>query len=153
MRREICLATALAGGYPLAIARVSPARRCLVSVLRHDDPSAGYSRSGKPRRRNGGSAVFSVVAARAGGLLNVADLSRTVALPQNDVEALLCLAGSDLSCTTISPWAKNIGKRVIQTPKVYVNDSGLLAYFQGVTMDRLKTEASPSLRALLENLL
>jgi predicted AAA+ superfamily ATPase len=50
----------------------------------------------------------------------------------------------------LRPWEKNIGKRVIQTPKVYVNDSGLLAYLQGVTMERLKTEASLA-GALLEN--
>jgi hypothetical protein len=47
-------------------------------------------------------------------------------------------------------WARNLGKLVIQTPKVYVNDSVLLAFLQGVTMERLRTEASLS-GELLEN--
>ena len=151
LRREDLLATALAGGYPLAIARMSPARRdawfqsYVMTILQRDirDLANLADVTAVPR-------LLSVVAARAGGLLNVADLSRTVALPQTTLKRYFALLEATFLVQLLRPWAKNIGKRVIQTPKVYVNDSGLLAYLQGVTMDRLKTEASLA-GALLEN--
>ena len=37
----------------------------------------------------------------------------------------------------LRPWARNLGKRIIQTPKVYLNDTGLLAYLLCATVDRL----------------
>lgn len=40
----------------------------------------------------------------------------------------------------LRPWARNLGKRVILTPKVYLNDTGLLAYLLGMTAEHLKTE-------------
>jgi predicted AAA+ superfamily ATPase len=94
--------------------------------------------------------LLSVVAARAGGLLNVADLSRTVALSQTTLKRYFALLEATFLVQLLRPWARNLGKRVIQTPKVYVNDSGLLAYLQGVTMERLRAEASLA-GALLEN--
>jgi predicted AAA+ superfamily ATPase len=94
--------------------------------------------------------LLSVVAARAGGLLNFADLSRTVALPQTTLKRYFALLEATFLVQLLRPWARNLGKRVIQTPKVYVNDSGLLAYLQGVTIERLKAEGNLA-GALLEN--
>jgi predicted AAA+ superfamily ATPase len=50
----------------------------------------------------------------------------------------------------LRPSSRNIGKRVIQTPKVYLNDSGLLAYLLGATVDRVKTDGNLA-SMLLEN--
>jgi len=50
----------------------------------------------------------------------------------------------------LRPWARNLGKRVIQTPKVYLNDSGLLAHSLGATVDRLRSEGNLA-GAVLEN--
>ena len=151
LRREDLLAAALAGGYPLAVARMSSARRdawfqsYVVTILQRDirDLANLADVTAVPR-------LLSVVAARAGGLLNFADLSRTVALPQTTLKRYFALLEATFLVQLLRPWARNLGKRAIQTPKVYVNDSGLLAYLQGVTMARLKAE--PSLAgALLEN--
>jgi hypothetical protein len=35
-----------------------------------------------------------------------------------------------------------VGQRVIQTPKVYLNDTGLLSYLLGITIDRIKAEGT-----------
>jgi hypothetical protein len=94
--------------------------------------------------------LLAVVAARAGGLLNFADLSRTVALPQTTLKRYFALLETTFLVQLLRPWARNLGKRVIQTPKVYVNDSGLLGYLQGVTMERMKAEGSLA-GSLLEN--
>jgi len=80
------LETALA----VAIACCSPperhAPRRMVSVLRHDDAPAGYPRSTNIADVTAVPRLLSVVAARAGGLLNFADLSRSVALPQTTLK-------------------------------------------------------------------
>ena len=86
--------------------------------------------------------LLSVVAARAGGLLNFADLSRTVGLPQTTLKRYFALLESTFLVQLLRPWATNLGQRVIQTPKVYLNDTGLLSYLLGITVDRIKTEGT-----------
>ncbi len=94
--------------------------------------------------------LLSVVAARVGGLLNFADLSRTMALPQTTLKRYFALLEGTFLVQLLRPWARNLGKRAIQTPKIYLNDSGLLAYTLGATVDRLKSEGNLA-GAVLEN--
>ena len=133
----------IAGGYPMAITRHSAARRnvwfesYLMTTLQRDirDLANIADVTAVPR-------LLSVVAARAGGLLNFADLSRTVALPQTTLKRYFALLEATFLVQLLRPWSRNIGKRVIQTPKVYLNDSGLLAYLLGATVDRVKTDGN-----------
>jgi uncharacterized protein len=151
MRREELLAAVLAGGYPPAVARQSAARRnawfqsYAMTTLQRDIHALSNidDVTAVPR-------LLSVVAARAGGLLNFADLSRTIALPQTTLKRYFALLEATFLVQLLRPWAKNIGKRVIQTSKVYLNDTGLLASVLGLTLDRLKAEG-PLAGSLLEN--
>jgi uncharacterized protein len=86
--------------------------------------------------------LLSVVTARAGGLLNFVDLSRTAALPQTTLTRYFALLETMFLVQLLRPWFRNLGKRVIQTPKVYLNDSGLLAHLTGATVDRVQTDGS-----------
>jgi predicted AAA+ superfamily ATPase len=141
--RDEWLETALAGGYPLAVARRSATRRdawfqsYVMTMLQRDirDLANIADVTAVPR-------LLSVVAARAGGLLNFADLSRSVALPQTTLKRYFALLEGTFLVQLLRPWARNLGKRVIQTPKVYLNDTGLLAYLLGATVDRLKAEGN-----------
>ena len=141
VRREELLETVLAGGYPLAIARHNASRRnawfqsYIMTMLQRDirDLANIPDLTSIPR-------LLSVVAARAGGLLNFADLSRTVGLPQTTLKRYFALLESTFLVQLLRPWATNLGQRVIQTPKVYLNDTGLLSYLLGITIDRIKTE-------------
>jgi len=150
-QRAELLQAVLAGGYPLAVARMSPARRdawfqsYVLTILQREirDLANLGDVTAVPR-------LLSAVAARAGGLLNFADLSRTVALPQTTLKRYFALLEATFLVQLLRPWARNLGKRVIQTPKVYLNDSGLLAYLQGATLERLKAGGDLA-GALLEN--
>jgi predicted AAA+ superfamily ATPase len=141
--RDELLETALAGGYPLAVARQSATRRdawfqsYVMTMLQRDirDLANITDVTAVPR-------LLSVVAARAGGLLNFADLSRSVALPQTTLKRYFSLLEGTFLVQLLRPWARNLGKRIIQTPKVYLNDTGLLAYLLGTTVDRLKAEGN-----------
>jgi predicted AAA+ superfamily ATPase len=151
VRREELLETVVAGGYPLAVARQSATRRdawfqsYVMTMLQREirDLADIADVTAVPR-------LLSVVAARAGGLLNFADLSRSVALPQTTLKRYFALLEATFLVQLLRPWARNLGKRIIQTPKVYLNDTGLLAYLLGATVDRLKTEGNLT-GAILEN--
>lgn len=135
--------TILAGGYPLAIARHNASRRnawfqsYIMTMLQRDirDLANITDLTAIPR-------LLSVVAARAGGLLNFAELSRTVGLPQTTLKRYFALLESAFLVQLLRPWATNLGQRVIQTPKVYLNDTGLLSYLLGITIDRIKAEGT-----------
>jgi predicted AAA+ superfamily ATPase len=139
------------GGYPPAVARSSATRRdawfqsYIMAILQRDirDMANIADSTAIPR-------LLSVVSARAGGLLNFADLSRTMALPQTTLKRYFALLEGTFLVQLLRPWARNLGKRVIQTPKVYLNDSGLLTHTLAATVDRLKLEGNLA-GAVLEN--
>jgi len=149
--RDEWLEMLLVGGYPPAVARANAKRRdawfnsYVLTILQRDiRVLANISDvTAVPR-------LLSVVAARAGGLLNFADLSRSVALPQTTLKRYFALLEATFMVYLLRPWARNLGKRIIQTPKVYLNDSGLLSYLLGATADRLKSEGNLA-GAVLEN--
>jgi|SRR5579883_64591 predicted AAA+ superfamily ATPase len=148
--RELLEAT-VAGGYPAAIARQSVSRRnawfesYITTMLQRDvrDLANIADIAAVPR-------LLYVVATRAGSLLNFADLSRTMSLPQTTLKRYFALLEGTFLVQLLRPWARNLGKRVIQTPKVYLNDSGLLAYSLGATVERLQAEGNLA-GPLLEN--
>ncbi|HRT56697.1 MAG TPA: ATP-binding protein [Candidatus Paceibacterota bacterium] len=144
-------ARALAGGYPPALRRQKPARRgawfqsYLTAILQRDvrEIANVADLTVVPR-------LLALVATRAGGLLNFADLSRSLAVPQTTLKRYFALLEKTFLVQLLQPWATNLGQRIIQTPKVYLNDTGLLAHLLGLTPQRL--ELDPCLAgALLEN--
>ena len=142
---------ALAGGYPLALTRSVAARRrawfrsYVTTILQRDvrDLANIADLTAVPR-------LLALVATRAGGLLNFADLSRSLAVPQTTVKRYFALLEKTFLVQLLQPWATNLGKRIIQTPKVYLNDTGLLAHAMALTAERLELDASLA-GALLEN--
>jgi predicted AAA+ superfamily ATPase len=47
-------------------------------------------------------------------------------------------------------WSGNLGQRVIRSPKVYLNDTGLLTHLLGLTAERFLLDAGP-IGGALEN--
>lgn len=131
------------GGYPPAIARRLVARRkawfqsYLTTVLQRDirDLTHVADVTAVPR-------LMSVVASRAGCLLNFADLSRSLALPQTTLKRYFVLLEATFLVQLLRPWSSNLGQRVIQTPKVYLDDTGLLAHLLGLTPERLNVDGT-----------
>lgn len=142
-RRDELFARIVAGGYPLAVARNPGARRkawfqsYLTTILQRDvrDLTNVADVTAVPR-------LLSVVAARAGSLLNFADLSRTLALPQTTLKRYFALLEATFLVQLLRPWSSNLGQRLIQTPKVYLDDTGLLAHLLGVTVERLTLDGT-----------
>ena len=150
-KRDELFEVVLAGGYPPAIARKVGDRRSswfqsyLMTILQRDirDLSNVADVTAVPR-------LLSVVAARVGGLLNFADLSRTLGLPQTTLKRYFALLEATFLVQLLRPWSRNLGQRVIQTPKVYLNDTGLLAHLLGLSVERLAADGTLA-GGILEN--
>ncbi len=151
VRRSELFEKVLSGGYPPLVTRHTEARRkawfqsYLMTILQRDvrDISNIADLTAVPR-------LLSVVAGRAGGLLNFADLSRSLSLPQTTLKRYFALLETTFLVQLLPPWSVNTGQRVIRTPKIYLNDTGLLAHVLGLTLDRLELNAGMA-GAVLEN--
>ena len=84
--------------------------------------------------------LLSLLAARSGSLLNFAELSNSNNTPQTTLKRYLVLLETAFLVQRIQPWSGNLGKRLIKTPKVYLTDTGLMAYLLGADDDRLKAD-------------
>ena len=143
LERDELFEKVLSGGYPLVVARHPGARRkawfqsYLTTILQRDvrDLTNVADVTAVPR-------LLAVVAARVGGLLNFADLSRTLALPQTTLKRYFALLEATFLVQLLRPWSSNLGQRLIQTPKVYLDDTGLLAHLLGLTLERLKVDGT-----------
>ena len=148
-KRDELFDTVLAGGYPPAISRKAGDRRSawsyLMTLLQRDirDLTNVADVTAVPR-------LLSVVAARVGGLLNFADLSRTLGLPHTTLKRYFALLEATFLVQLLRPWSRNLGQRVIQTPKVYLNDTGLLAHLLGLSVERFAVDGTLA-GGILEN--
>ena len=82
--------------------------------------------------------VLALTAARAGGLLNVSDLSRSSGVPLSTLQRYLVLLEQTFLVRLIQPWASNRAKRLVRTPKVALVDPALLAHLTGATASRIR---------------
>jgi hypothetical protein len=71
-------------------------------------------------------------AARSGQLLNLSDLARDVGIrPQTARDWLSVLEASN-QISLLEPYFENIGKRIVKSPKLYLNDPGMLCFLLGI---------------------
>lgn len=85
--------------------------------------------------------LLSLLAARAGALLNCADLSRDLALPQSTLKRYLALLRMVFLVQTLPAWSANLGFRLVKAPKIYVADTGLLCCLLGLDRAALAADS------------
>lgn len=76
--------------------------------------------------------LLSLMAFRTGGLLNLSDLSRETGLPFTTLRRYMNLLEVTYQVFLLTPYHANIGKRLVKTPKVFMNDTGMACYLRGV---------------------
>jgi len=72
------------------------------------------------------------LAARSAQLLNVTDLSRDLGLAVNTVKAWISVLEATYQIFILRPYFRNVGKRLVKTPKVFFADVGTLCYLVGL---------------------
>ena len=148
--KEDLIRRIVAGGYPEPLARVSDARRrawfgsYLTTILQRDvrDMANIEGLTVLPR-------LLSLLAARSGMLLNLADVSRTSGLAYTTLLRYMTLLEATFLVQLLPSWSANLGHRLVKSPKLLISDTGLAASLLGVTAERL-AENGTLLGGLLE---
>jgi predicted AAA+ superfamily ATPase len=78
-------------------------------------------------------------AARSGQLLNLSDLSRDVGIKPQTARDWLSVLEASNQVSLLEPYFENIGKRIVKSPKLYINDPGLLCFLLGLNARALLT--------------
>ncbi len=65
------------------------------------------------------------------GLLNYADLGCDLGIPQTTLKRCVALLESAFLVSSVPAWFRNIGKRLVKSPKRVLTDAGLLAHLLG----------------------
>jgi predicted AAA+ superfamily ATPase len=127
------------GGYPNAFEREDPDRRShwfesYISTILQRDFADILRITDIARVR----LLYELVAVRSGALLNIADLARSSGIPASTLSLYLDLFETLFIMHRIPAWYTNFTKRLTKTPKVYLNDSGLLSHFLNADLASLE---------------
>lgn len=76
--------------------------------------------------------LWTMISHLQGQLLNASHLARTMEVSPQTVTRYIDLLCDVLVLRRLSPFHKNIGKRLVKSPKLYVRDSGLLHTLLGI---------------------
>ena len=124
----------LRGGYPEARGREAPHRRrawynsYVSTILQRDvrDLANIEGLGALPR-------LLALLAARVGSLLNHAEVSRSLGLPQSTLKRYMALLEATFLIQLLPAWSGNLGMRLVKSPKLYLADTGLAASLRGQT--------------------
>jgi predicted AAA+ superfamily ATPase len=130
----------LRGGYPDAYSRAEARRRrwfasYITAVLQRDVRDLAHI-----EKLTAMPNLLALLAARTGGLLNLADVARGTGLPYATLHRYMALLQTTFLVRLIPAWATNLGSRVTKAPKVAFLDTGLAAALLRVTEARLPHE-------------
>ncbi len=81
---------------------------------------------------SGFSKFLKLIAGRCGQILNIKTIAEDSGLAYKTVENWISVLESSYIIFKLSPYFKNINKRVIKSSKIYFYDTGLLSYLLGI---------------------
>jgi uncharacterized protein len=133
----------LRGGYPEAVQRSAAARRrawfasYITTILQRDirDISNIEGLAILPR-------LLSLLATRSSALLNFADLSRSLSIPQSTLKRYFALLDATHLVRLLPAWSSNLGLRLAKAPKLLITDAGLCAHLAGADAARIRSDGN-----------
>jgi hypothetical protein len=137
------------GGYPEALSRKTQERRrewfgaYITTILQRDVREMANIEGLTELPR-----VLTLLATRASSLHNLADISRSIDIPQSTLRRYFTLLETTFLLSPLPAWSSNLGKRLVKAPKLALNDTGLLTYLLGADRERLEEDSSVLGRAL-----
>jgi len=123
----------LRGGYPTAYLTDDPARRLrffedyLRTFVGTDlrDLAGGTDPEGMRR-------LLVMLAHSHGSLLNQSQLARSIGVSYSTIQRYQDILSSAFLIRTVRPYLPNLRKRLIKSPKIYINDSGFVHGLLGI---------------------
>lgn len=141
INREDLFDRILRGGYPEILKRESPRSRkswfdgYLRTLFERDlrDLSNVRDLHDFPR-------LLNYLATRSSTILNLSEVSRSVGIQHETLRKYTSLLEALWLIIELPAWSANLGKRMVKTPKIFLNDTGLIAANLGITADRFIRE-------------
>ena len=129
------------GGYPEAVQRTDSDRRAawfasyISTILQRDvrDLARVDALHALPN-------LLKLLAARSSGLLNLSDVGRDAGLPHTSLSRYLSLLETVFLVHRLPAWSRNLGQRLIKSPKIHLADTGLACHLLGVDEQRLLSD-------------
>lgn len=133
------------GGYPEPFNRPQPERRrawvdsYVTTIVERDvrDLADIEGLTQLPR-------LLHLIAVRSSSLMNYAELSRSMGIPQTTLKRYLALLEATFLARRLPPWSGNLSKRLVKAPKLFLNDTGLAASLLAVDAPRLDSDGALS---------
>lgn len=91
-------------------------------------------------------------ATRTGQLLNLSEMARDIGVSVPTAKRWLSVLETGYQVYLLYPYYKNLGKRLVKSPKLYFNDTALATYLLGLQNQETLVK-SPSFGALFETLI
>ena len=103
--------------------------------LERDLPQYGVSSDAVLARR-----LLTMLAHSQGGLLNASQLGGSLGVSYHTVQRYLSVFEQTFLIRPLRPYYRNVGKRLVKAPKVYLRDTGLLHHLLDIsTLDQLES--------------
>ncbi len=139
------------GGYPESLERKSPQRRnkwfndYLTAILQKDirDISNIEGINEIPH-------LLKLIATRVGSTINMSDIGRLAGIRNTTLKRYFTLLESIFMIIKVPAWTKNTEGNLVKSPKVYLNDTGLLNHLIGREDEKFLEQRSNA-GAFLEN--
>lgn len=80
--------------------------------------------------------LLRVLARRAGGFINEADIARSVGLNAVTAKSYRILLQMMFLIFDVRPWFRNTGTRLVKSPKGYIADTALLTHLQQIDLKK-----------------
>lgn len=139
------------GGYPEVlerkIERVSPwFKSYITAIIQRDMRNVSHISDITSIQK-----ILELLARRSGNLLNVSDISRLSGVKNTTLQRYLSILETVFFIYRNKPWHKTIDAKLTKSPKVYMNDTGMLCYLLGISLDDLIYKKSSFTEAIVEN--
>ena len=117
----------LKGGFPLSLltntdkSSYNWRNSFIQTFLERDIPQLGFNIPAETLRR-----LWQMIAHWHGQIVNYSSIGNSLGISHTSVRNYLDLLSETFMIRLLQPYAKNVGKRLIKSPKVYIRDPGVL---------------------------
>ncbi len=143
--------TIAGGGYPEALQRSAEARKAkwfesyIEAVLQKDIRNLANI-EGLTQLPN----ILQLIGTRVGSTVNLSDIARLSGVKNTTLQRYMALLEHVFLILKVPAWTPNIEGQFVKSPKVFLNDTGLLSHLRGENAESLLADRT-TMGAFLEN--
>ena len=143
--RSVYAKRIVAGGYPEVFDRSPRARSRFFSSYVESILGRDLDTAGRVHNPQAMAQLLRLLASRSAQTTNFNAMAHELGIDQKTAKHYADLLSQLYLAHLLPPWYTNLGQRQIKSPKIYVPDTGLLAYLTGTSEERLLADRDGSL--------